>query len=101
VDAADLDSSTETLTVRLTDEDGVTGVGEADAPAEAASSLVLINDAHAWTGNCERCWWARSLRARHCGRISTRDDDLVGHAKLASHCETRVSGAEMAATVYE
>lgn len=28
-------------------------------------------------------------------------DDLVGHSKLASRCETRVGGAEMAVTVYE
>jgi L-rhamnonate dehydratase len=28
-------------------------------------------------------------------------DDLVGHAKLASRCETRVGGAEMAATLSE
>jgi L-rhamnonate dehydratase len=48
-DAADLDSSSETVVVRLTDEDGRTGIGEADAPALAVRELVLMEDVHAWS----------------------------------------------------
>ena len=49
LDAADLDSSSETVVVRLTDEDSRTGIGEADAPALAVRELVLMEDAHAWS----------------------------------------------------
>jgi L-rhamnonate dehydratase len=49
LDAADLDSSSETVVVRLTDEDGRTGIGEADAPALAVRELVLMEDLHAWS----------------------------------------------------
>lgn len=48
-DARDLDSSSETIVVRLTDEDGRTGIGEADAPALAVRELVLMDDLHAWS----------------------------------------------------
>ena len=48
-DAGDLDSSSETVVVRLTDEDGRTGIGEADAPALAVRELVLMDDLHAWS----------------------------------------------------
>jgi L-rhamnonate dehydratase len=48
-DAGDLDSSSETVVVRLTDEDGRTGIGEADAPALAVRELVLMDDVHAWS----------------------------------------------------
>jgi L-rhamnonate dehydratase len=48
-DPDDLDSSSETIVVRLTDEDGRTGIGEADAPAGAVRELVLMEDAHAWS----------------------------------------------------
>lgn len=59
VDGEDFDSSSETLVVRVTDEEGRTGVGEADAPAEAASGLVLMDDVHAWS---------RGLRSMLLGR---------------------------------
>jgi L-rhamnonate dehydratase len=49
VDAADLDSSSETLVVRITDEEGRAGIGEADAPAGAVRELVLMDDSHAWS----------------------------------------------------
>jgi L-rhamnonate dehydratase len=49
LDAADLDSSSETVVVRLTDEEGRTGIGEADAPAVAVRELVLMDDLHAWS----------------------------------------------------
>jgi L-rhamnonate dehydratase len=48
-DPDDLDSSSETIVVRLTDEEGRTGIGEADAPALAVRELVLMEDAHAWS----------------------------------------------------
>jgi L-rhamnonate dehydratase len=59
VDSEDFDSSNETLVVRVTDDQGNTGVGEADAPAEAAARLVLMNDIHAWS---------RGVRAMLVGR---------------------------------
>lgn len=49
VDGEDFDSSSETLIVRVADEEGNTGIGEADAPAEAASRLALMDDVHAWS----------------------------------------------------
>ena len=45
-DAAHLDSSAETIVIRLTDEDGRTGIGEADAPAGAVRELVLMEGVH-------------------------------------------------------
>jgi L-rhamnonate dehydratase len=48
-DVAGLDGSTETLVVRITDEKGVFGIGEADAPALALRELVLMEDVHAWS----------------------------------------------------
>jgi L-rhamnonate dehydratase len=49
VDPADLDSSRETLVVRLVDEDGRTGIGETDAPVAAARELILMDDAFDWS----------------------------------------------------
>ncbi|HEY7731779.1 MAG TPA: mandelate racemase/muconate lactonizing enzyme family protein [Gaiellaceae bacterium] len=49
VDAADLDSSSETVVVRVVDEEGRAGIGEADAPAVAVRELVEMPDAHAWS----------------------------------------------------
>jgi L-rhamnonate dehydratase len=49
LDSGDLDSSGETIVVRLTDGDGRTGIGEADAPALAVRELVLMDDIHAWS----------------------------------------------------
>jgi L-rhamnonate dehydratase len=40
----DLDASNETLLVRVTDEDGLVGVGEADAPARVVRELVEMDD---------------------------------------------------------
>jgi L-rhamnonate dehydratase len=48
-DAGDLDSSAETVVVRVTDEDGRTGIGEADAPALAVRELVLMAGVHGWS----------------------------------------------------
>jgi L-alanine-DL-glutamate epimerase-like enolase superfamily enzyme len=49
VDPDDLDSSRETVVVRITDEDGRAGIGEADAPIGAVSELVLMDDVFAWS----------------------------------------------------
>ncbi len=49
VDPTDLDGSRETVVVRITDEDGRAGIGEADAPVEAVRSLVLMDDLFAWS----------------------------------------------------
>jgi L-alanine-DL-glutamate epimerase-like enolase superfamily enzyme len=48
-DASDLDSSAETVVVLVRDEDGVVGIGEADAPAAVVRELVLMEDVHAWS----------------------------------------------------
>jgi L-rhamnonate dehydratase len=45
----DLDGSNDTVLVRVTDAEGRTGIGEADAPAQAVAALVLRDDAHAWS----------------------------------------------------
>lgn len=43
-DPDDLDTSTETLLVRIVDEEGRSGIGECDAPILAARELVLMDD---------------------------------------------------------
>ena len=48
-DATDLDSSSETVVVRITDEDGRQGIGEADAAASVVRELVLMDDVHGWS----------------------------------------------------
>ena len=45
----DLDTSNETLLLRITDEDGRVGVGEADAPARAVRELVEMDDLFEWS----------------------------------------------------
>lgn len=49
LDPSDLDSSAETAVVVVRDEDGRTGIGEADAPATVVRELVLMEDVHAWS----------------------------------------------------
>ena len=53
VDACDLDSSSETAVVVVTDGEGRSGIGEADAPVAAVRSLVEMRDAHAWSRGVE------------------------------------------------
>ena len=48
-DDGDLDGSSETVLVRVRDEAGRVGVGEADAPAAAVRELVLMEDVHPWS----------------------------------------------------
>src|SRR5579864_2410946 len=70
-DATDLDGSSETILVRITDAEGRSGIGEADAPAETVRDLVLMEDVHAWS---------RGLRGMLLGRdpfeIGARYDEL-------------------------
>jgi L-rhamnonate dehydratase len=47
VDAVDLDGSCETVVALLTDAEGRVGIGEADAPADAVRTLLLMDDVHA------------------------------------------------------
>ncbi|MGL6278260.1 MAG: mandelate racemase/muconate lactonizing enzyme family protein [Gaiella sp.] len=49
VDPEDLDSSAETLVVRIVDEEGRVGIGEADAPAVVVRELVRMPHVHAWS----------------------------------------------------
>jgi L-rhamnonate dehydratase len=48
-DPDDLDGSAETVVVRVVDEEGRVGIGEADAPATVVRELVRMQDAHAWS----------------------------------------------------
>ena len=47
----DCDGAVETLIVRLTDENGVTGLGECDAPAVATAAYLNMPTAHIWSQN--------------------------------------------------
>jgi L-alanine-DL-glutamate epimerase-like enolase superfamily enzyme len=49
VDPDDLDGSSETILVRVADEEGRVGIGEADAPAAAVRELIVMDDLHAWS----------------------------------------------------
>ena len=71
-DDGDLDGSSETVLVRVRDEAGRVGVGEADAPAAAVRELVLMEDVHAWS---------RGLRGMLLGRDPFEIAAL--HAELA------------------
>jgi L-rhamnonate dehydratase len=48
-DPDSLDGSTDTILVRITDEDGRVGVGEADAPPTVVRDLIMMNDVHLWS----------------------------------------------------
>lgn len=93
-DPEDLDGSGETVVVRITDEDGRVGIGEADAPPEAVRDLVLMADSHAWS---------RGLRGMLLGRdpyeIGSLRDELYegtiyhGRRGLAIHALSAVDVA--------
>ena len=72
-DPDDLDGSSETVIVRIADEAGRVGLGEADAPAAAVRNLVLMDDLHAMS---------RGLRGVLLGRdpfeIGALHDELYG-----------------------
>jgi L-rhamnonate dehydratase len=67
-DPADLDGSSETIVVIVTDEAGRSGVGEADAPAIVVRELVRMDDVHAWSRGLANVLVGRDpfeLRALH------------------------------------
>jgi len=49
--ADDLDGTTETVIVKVFDEDGRFGIGETDAPAEVVKSFLEMRTAHLWSRN--------------------------------------------------
>ncbi len=51
VNADDCDGASDTVVVRLTDEAGRTGIGEADAPAELVRAFIDQPDLHLWSRN--------------------------------------------------
>jgi L-rhamnonate dehydratase len=82
----DLDGSNETVVIRITDEAGRTGIGEADAPAHAVAALVVRDDAHGWSRGM-----AGLLRGRDPVEVGARWDELAagtfydGNAGLSRH----------------
>jgi len=50
-DRNDLDGTVDTVIVRVVDEDGRFGIGEADAPPEAVKSFLEMPTAHLWSRN--------------------------------------------------
>ena len=51
VNAADCDGASDTVIVRLTDEAGACGIGEADAPADLVRAFIDQPDLHVWSRN--------------------------------------------------
>jgi L-rhamnonate dehydratase len=51
VNAADCDGAADTVVVRLTDEHGRTGIGEADAPAALVREFLEMETLHVWSQN--------------------------------------------------
>jgi L-rhamnonate dehydratase len=51
VNAADCDGSADTVVVRITDEHGRSGIGEADAPAGLVEAFVQQPNLHLWSRN--------------------------------------------------
>ena len=49
--ADDLDGTVDTVVVRLTDADGRTGIGEADAPPSVVKAYLEMPTAHLWSQN--------------------------------------------------
>jgi L-rhamnonate dehydratase len=78
-DPSELDGSSETVVVRLRDEDGREGIGEADAPAGVIRELVLMDDVHGWS---------RGLRSLLVGR----DPFRIGAICRAMYEETIYHG---------
>lgn len=50
----DLDGSVDTVVVRVTDENGRVGIGEADAPPSVVKAFIEMPSAHAWSSNMTR-----------------------------------------------
>ncbi len=47
----DLDGTTETVVVRISDENGVSGIGECDAPAHVVKAFLEMPTQHLWSRN--------------------------------------------------
>ena len=47
----DLDGTTETVIVRITDENGLSGIGECDAPALVVKAFLEMPTQHLWSSN--------------------------------------------------
>ena len=47
----DLDGTVDTVIVRLTDEEGLSGIGETDAPPDVIKSFIEMPTAHLWSRN--------------------------------------------------
>lgn len=54
VNADDCDGSSDTVVVRISDEAGRTGIGEADAPAELVRAFIEQPDLHVWSRNVRK-----------------------------------------------
>lgn len=48
---ADCDGSVDTVVVRITDENGLTGIGECDAPPHVVKAYIEMPTAHIWSQN--------------------------------------------------
>ncbi len=67
-DPDDLDASRETIVIAITDIEGRTGIGEADAPARVVRELVEMDDLFAWSRGLANVLRGRDpfcLRALH------------------------------------
>ena len=47
----DLDGTTETVVVRVSDENGLSGIGECDAPAHVVKAFLEMPTQHLWSRN--------------------------------------------------
>ena len=92
-DPDDLDSSSETIVVRLTDEEGRTGIGEADAPALAVRELVLMEDATPGAGAPRAPPRTGPVRARGPLARPRRGHDLPRPPGLGVHALSAVDVA--------
>jgi L-alanine-DL-glutamate epimerase-like enolase superfamily enzyme len=53
LNVADCDGSADTVVVRVTDEAGRQGIGEADAPGEVVKAFIEMPDVHLWSRNMD------------------------------------------------
>ena len=49
--SGECDGSVDTVVVRVTDEDGLTGIGECDAPPSVVKAFIEMPSAHIWSQN--------------------------------------------------
>jgi L-rhamnonate dehydratase len=93
-DPGNLDSSSHTVVIRVTDADGRSGIGEADAPPAAVRALVLMDDLFSGSGGLRS-----ALLGRDPFELGSLYADLYEHASyhgrrgLGIHA---LSGVDMA-----